>query len=152
MNRKMVGRNFFKDTRGAAAAEFALLAPILLFLMIGVADFGRYLHMKMQIDNLARNAAEYVRQGGDPDYLQQDVLLQAEFLGSEAETLEVTAEEFCECADGVEAICSASSPCSGGYMRRFFAVELRQTYRSMLPYPGLPEEIILTGFSRMQTE
>ena len=152
MNGKRSFKNFLRDTRGAAAAEFALLAPVLLFLMIGVADFGRYLHMKMQLDNLARNAAEYVRQGGDPDYLQQDVLLQAEFLGSDTESLQVTAEEFCECYDGVEAICSATSPCGGGYMRRFFAVELQQSFRSMLPYPGLPEEVILTGFSRMQTE
>lgn len=144
-------KQYIQNSDGVAAVEFALLAPILIFIFVGMFDFGRYLQQKMQLDNMARNAAEYVRHGGDADNLATDVLAEATPASAEADALEITTEENCECSGGIGISCSATGGC-GGYMRRFFSIELQQTYRPLFDYPGLPDNIILTGFSRMQVE
>lgn len=151
MKAKKLFRNYLQNSDGVAAVEFALLAPVLIFIFVGMFDFGRYLQQKMQLDNMARNAAEYVRHGGDADNLETDVFAEATPASAQADALQITAEENCECAAGVDVSCSAVNGCNG-YMRRFFSVELQQTYRPLFNYPGLPDNITLTGFSRMQVE
>ncbi len=40
--------------RGAAAVEFALLVPLLLLLVVGIAEFGRAYHLQTTISGAAR--------------------------------------------------------------------------------------------------
>lgn len=48
-----------QDTRGAIAVEFALLAPILITLMIGVFHMGVYMQNYNAIRSLASDGARY---------------------------------------------------------------------------------------------
>ncbi len=43
--------------RGQSLVEFALLAPILIILVLGMCDFGWILHQQIQMDNAARLGA-----------------------------------------------------------------------------------------------
>ena len=151
MKAKILFKQYRQNSDGVAAVEFALLAPILIFIFIGMFDFGRYLQQKMQLDNMARNAAEYVRHGGEEGNLATDVFAEATAASAEADALQISTEENCECSGGVDVSCATANGC-GGYMRRFISIELQQTYRPVFNYPGLPETITLTGFSRMQVE
>lgn len=54
------------DTRGAAVIEFAMLAPILLLILAGIVDYGRYLMQSMQMAGALRAA---VQAGIDSDEL-----------------------------------------------------------------------------------
>ena len=49
---------FVRDSRGAAAAEFALVATILVYMMLNVVDLGMYVFARMQVENAAQAAAE----------------------------------------------------------------------------------------------
>lgn len=40
--------------RGAVAVEFALLAPILIMLLLGIMEFGRVYNVQMSLTNAAR--------------------------------------------------------------------------------------------------
>lgn len=40
--------------------EFALLLPIILLLVLGVVDFGRFFYTKMALTNAAREGANYL--------------------------------------------------------------------------------------------
>ncbi len=42
------------DERGAAAVEFALVLPLLLLLLVGVAEFGRAYNVQTRVSNAAR--------------------------------------------------------------------------------------------------
>jgi Flp pilus assembly protein TadG len=50
--------SFVRDSRGAAAAEFALVATILVYMMLNVVDLGMYVFARMQVENAAQAAAE----------------------------------------------------------------------------------------------
>jgi Flp pilus assembly protein TadG len=45
--------------RGAAAVEFALIAPLLFVLLFGIIEFGAVLYNKAVIGNASREAARY---------------------------------------------------------------------------------------------
>lgn len=45
--------------RGAAALEFALVLPVLLTLLLGITDFGRFSHSRIAVNNAARCGAGY---------------------------------------------------------------------------------------------
>jgi len=47
------------DERGAAALEFALVMPILLLLVVGIANFGFVFAQQISLNNAARQAARY---------------------------------------------------------------------------------------------
>lgn len=51
--------------RGAAALEFALVAPVLLLMMLGMIDFGLRLNAEAVVANAARDGARVASLGGD---------------------------------------------------------------------------------------
>jgi len=48
---------FFKDGSGAAAVEFAIVAPVFLFLMMGMLAYGIYFGAMHSLQQLAADAA-----------------------------------------------------------------------------------------------
>lgn len=51
------GRGPATADRGAAAVEFALLLPLLLFIVFGIIDFGRALNAQVTLTQAAREGA-----------------------------------------------------------------------------------------------
>lgn len=151
MKRFLAG--YLEDCRGVAAMEFALIAPFLTLLTVGIIDYGMYINERMKVENLARNAVEYVVKGGDEANLMADVIAPSgQFTEDELEEeVDLTAEATCECGDGLTISCS--DECSGGaYKRRFFNYTIELNYTPIFPYPGIPETFPLRGHARMQIE
>jgi len=48
-----------RGQRGQALAEFALIAPVLLLIVVAIADFGRLYNSMVAIESAAREAADY---------------------------------------------------------------------------------------------
>ena len=146
--------SYIKDKAGVAAVEFALIVPILAFLFIGLVDFGMYINAEMKLENMARAASEYVRNGGDEDNLTADILAFGETADgvNDFDDITITTSTVCECDDGVEVDCAGSCNAGTGYMRQFFIVDLDMDYQPIFPYPGLPDSISLNGNARLQTQ
>lgn len=145
---------FLKDDNGVAATEFAMIAPILCVLLIGIIDYGAYIKARMELDDLARATAEYAVQGGDPEEAIGDVVEESEpyqKAEEEQQALASTAEETCECADGVEVECTASCG-EDDYVRHFFTVTIEKNYTPLFAYPGIGENLTIRGHSRLQFE
>ena len=49
----------WRQTKGAAAVEFAIISTIFLLLIAGVVDFGHAYYMKQTITNASREGARY---------------------------------------------------------------------------------------------
>jgi Flp pilus assembly protein TadG len=53
-------RAFGRADLGAAAAEFAIVATLLVYMLVNVVDLGMYVYARMQVENAAQAAAEKV--------------------------------------------------------------------------------------------
>jgi len=51
--------SFAKDKSGASAVEFAMVVPIFLLLLVGIADFGGALYVKFGLNSIVSAAANY---------------------------------------------------------------------------------------------
>jgi hypothetical protein len=55
--REVKYRRWRRSERGQSLVEFALLAPVLILLFMGMFDFGWILHQQIQMDNATRLGA-----------------------------------------------------------------------------------------------
>jgi len=58
-------RRFSREEKGAAMVEFALVCVIFLFLLLGIAEFGRAAWIKSSITAGARDGARYAAVHGN---------------------------------------------------------------------------------------
>jgi Flp pilus assembly protein TadG len=59
MLKKLLASYLIGDT-GAAAVEFAFVAPVLILIVLGVADYGRFMNINSMLFGSTRAGAEYV--------------------------------------------------------------------------------------------
>jgi Flp pilus assembly pilin Flp len=55
-------RRFLREERGFAAAEFALLLPILITILMGCFEAGRYILLRQKLDRASSSVADLVSQ------------------------------------------------------------------------------------------
>lgn len=63
-------KRFFKSRRAQSMTEFALIAPILFFMIFAIVDFGRAVYYYVTISQAANEGARVAIVGEPPDYLQ----------------------------------------------------------------------------------
>ena len=101
---------------GAAAVEFALLLPVVLAGLTGVANYGLATYEKMELVSAARAGAQMaIRDRTDTSVIRQ---VTVDSTNLNITTSSVTATEVCECADGTTVTCGAT--CSDGSSNRYF--------------------------------
>jgi Flp pilus assembly protein TadG len=62
-----------RDERGAALVEFALVLPILVFLLFGIIEFGRLLNTQVMITSAAREGARFATLGSSASAITSQV-------------------------------------------------------------------------------
>jgi Flp pilus assembly protein TadG len=148
--------NFKDRNEGVAAVEFALIAPIFLFLLIGAFDYGIYINKQMLLESTARAAAEYVNQGGTTDTIDDNIvdLVQFNVNADSMASLIIDSSFVCECTGGDTVNCDdgCTDDPSDTYMRRFINIDISMDFETVFPYPGIPDTITLRGNSRLQVE
>jgi len=143
--------SFLKKEDGVAATEFALIAPILIYILMGIVDYGLFINQRMVLEDVARTSAEYMVKGGDANLITADVIEQSSLLPELGNITVITTEE-CECADGISVSCTIGSCNADDYMRNFYAVSLEMPYATKFPYPGIPNTINLQGHARLRIQ
>lgn len=144
-------RTFLKNCEGIAAVEFALIAPILIFLMVGIFDFGSYLNTLIKLESTSRAAAEYILHGGNEDGIRDEILLPSN-LNLNEDTVDDVAVDIThswECSGGAQA--NIDTDCGeGDYLRQFIEVSLTMEYAPAIAFAGLVRSLTLTGKVKIQ--
>ncbi len=73
----LVLNKFFKDCRGVAAMEFALTAPFLALMLLGVAELNNYITAVRKVSAAAYTAADLIAQETDMTSSELSELFQA---------------------------------------------------------------------------
>ena len=118
--------------RGAAALEFALVAPVLILMILGMIDFGMVMNAQALVANSARDAARVASLNGTEANARSTALKSASSLGGTAPT--VTVQCFTDIA--ATTACTGSSydtAKAAGYIVR---VTVSYTYNWITPLPS----------------
>ncbi len=117
-----IGRivGWWRCDRGVAAVEFALLAPILAFMLLAGVDMGLAVSERMALDHALRaGAQEAMNDPGEPRVLElMRKTAESNFTlddGSSADStpLALSVTRFCACPDNVGFAVACSTICPG---------------------------------------
>lgn len=150
MAQRMSLIRFRKDRTGTAFIEIAILIPVILLLSCGVMDFSRVVYAGIEIAGAARAGVQYGAltpgHSGDTTGMVQAALNDATDLGS---TVTASASNFCMCS-GSTVDCSSS--CSGDTPDGYVTVTANYTFNTLIPYPALPQSIVLSRTAKMRVQ
>lgn len=141
--------------RGGVLAEFAVVIPVALLLLLGAVDFGRVWTLATATAHAAHAGAQYGSQNAqlaaDIDGIRNVVIndlsssavIKASNSGEDGISLAdftITPERYCECSDGSGIACD--NKCGGGTNPMvFIRVRIDTTFETLFNYPGIPSEI-----------
>ena len=139
------------STNGSVAAEFALVAPVLVLLALGIVDFGTLAAKSAGLAATARIGAEYARAyPGDTAGVCR--VIQSAMSFAPAPTCPTSFPHSCECSDETPIACTESCATVGrpGPNRAFVQITASQDFTPIIPWPGIPEILSAVTVVRLQ--
>jgi hypothetical protein len=149
----------FLGSDGTALTEFALAAPILVAVVLGIADLGLLAAKTSALEGATRVGAEYARNNAT---CQSDISSSSCITGiknamqstgsfSPALTFPSDPSPSCECDDGSSITCGTTCVGAGKTPNRvLITVQARQAYTPILPWPGIPTSLTASTEMRIQ--
>jgi Flp pilus assembly protein TadG len=139
------------SANGSVAAEFALVAPVLVLLAVGVVDFGTLAAKSAGLAATTRIGAEYARAyPGDTAGVCR--VMQSAMSLAPAPTCPTSFPHSCECSDETPIACAESCATVGrpGPNRAFVRITVSQDFTPIVPWPGIPATLSAMTEVRLQ--
>jgi Flp pilus assembly protein TadG len=135
----------WNNDRGAAAVEFALIAPLLLLMVLGVTEMGKIVYYRSVLESAARSGTQA---GFSTSMTTSAEITTAQATMETAADLAITnsgiggtvtstATVACECSDGTTVTC-VTGTCASGSMRYIATVTMTRTYTPLFNMTNLP--------------
>jgi hypothetical protein len=173
-------RRWREARSGAAAVEFAAIAPFILALFVPLADLGAYVYSNMELQLAAQAGAEYAaRHQWNPTGIQNAIITAAPGLklslvdGNVPNNNDVLPSpfdpahvQFCGCASGSSVTQNSSPPANGCANPRptcpgtglqsgvYYTVGAQTVYHTIsgFAYPFLANNQLLTAYSTVRVQ
>jgi len=110
--------SFYASHGGVAAIEFAIIAPLLSLILLGLVDYGMAVFHRMELQSAVRAGAQYALIKDSNSTSINGVVLASTNLN--ALNLSTSVTEFCECSNGAALLCTSS--CTSGAVRHFSTI------------------------------
>lgn len=139
------------ECSGSLAGEFALVAPVMILLAAGIADFGMLTTNSTALTATTRIGAEYAKaRPTDVVGIQNSMQNSMSFVP--ALIFPASFPQSCECDDGTSITCGGSCATAGrpGPNRVFIAISASQAFNPLVPWPGIPGTLTATTKIRLQ--
>jgi Flp pilus assembly protein TadG len=142
-------KNIVSSEAGNSLVETGLFLPVLLLLLMGVADFGRAYYLAIEVAGAAHAGAVYGAQNITDTTGMQNA---AKLNSPDVSGLVATGTWGCECSDGTasSASCSITPICSVNVVY-YAKVITTVTYHPIMPWKGINSSMILTGSTTMRS-
>ncbi len=126
--------------RGLAATEFAVVLPVLVTLVLGCVDFGRFAYTDIAVANAARAGAGF---GADHPYTPAT-------LGAwQAKVGQTVQDELSDFDPGQLSVTAAPAAVDGGAWQAQVTVSC--PFTTLVNWPGLPTSMTLRKVAVMQS-
>lgn len=135
----------FHKSSGQALVETALTVPVLILLLLGVAELGRLAFAAIEVSNAARAGAAYAAQNGSTASDTTGIATAASNDAANLTGLTTTSSISCICSDGTAASCTDNSACSTSHIEESVTVNTQVSFSPMIHLPGLPTTFTLQG-------
>jgi Flp pilus assembly protein TadG len=154
------------SARGAALVELVMVAPVLIAMLVGTADFGRAFYATQAITHAARAGAEWAAQStsnasnssGITSIVQGSI---SDGAWSDATITVPTPVNSCACVtntpasatdvDATEGACPAT--CSGStHQVNYISVTVTKTFTTISIYPGIPHTLNISRTMKMRVQ
>jgi Flp pilus assembly protein TadG len=134
---------------GSAIAEMAIVAPLIMLLLLGLVEVGRYAQFSILVGNAARAGVQYGAQNlgtaDDTAGMQSATLNDAQNLTG----LSATPSQFCRCSDGTSSTCQPTD-CAASHRLVYVQVDATGTFQSLLHLPYIPSSQTITSRAVMR--
>jgi hypothetical protein len=127
------------NCEGSVAAEFAVVAPAIILIAAGIADFGMLATKSAALAGTTRIGAEYARfHPADTTGIRNSMQSSMAFIP--ALTFPESFPQSCECDDGMSIACadSCAAVARPGPNRVFIRIGASQAFTPLVPWPGIP--------------
>jgi Flp pilus assembly protein TadG len=140
-------------------AEFALMLPLLIVLLLGVIEFGRFTYFSIVVGNAAHAGAEYGAQsqtnGGDIAGMEAAATADGQ---NNIANITPLASQVCACWNNATSTSTPSTPtaaacgqtCTTGQRVVYAQVHTTGTYSPLFTYPGLPSTFTVSAQAIMR--
>lgn len=136
-----------RNEKGGVALEFALIAPVLLVMLLGIVDFGQLVLMKTKLSSATRAGVQYAITVDTNEAIIEDIVENSTSF-EDADNLSVTVDPFCECSDGTAVLCDGS--CASGNVREYVTVSATYDLPLLFSYPGVTSPFPVTSFATLR--
>lgn len=128
---------------GAAVTEFALVLPLMILLVLGCLDFGRFAYTLIAVENAARAGAGYAI---------MNPYLKSGKTAWEAAIQEAAREEMTNQKgyDSTKLTTTTSVVIETNGLHRVKVTATYNSFDTIVAWPGIPESMVLTGFVEMR--
>lgn len=139
---------------GQSLLELALVLPMLLLLLVGTIEIGRFAYYSILVANAARAGAQYGAQGLATAADNGGIVTAAKNDGQNVTGLTVSAIQTCGCTGtlaGLSGACPAAPPCTlPQHALVYVEVTATGNFNSLFNYPGLPGTFAVTSREKMR--
>jgi|SRR5271165_2600645 len=141
----------YRDCNGSVVVEFALVAPVIIVIAAGIADFGMLATKSAALAAVTQIGAEYAR-SHHLDATGTQNAMQVAMNFAPALTFPPSFQQSCECDDGTLIACTESCATFGrpGPNRVFIRISANQPFTPLVPWPGIPAVLTATTEVRLQ--
>ncbi len=143
-----------REESGASLVEFALVAPVLILLLVGMIEIGRFAYYAILAANAARAGVAYgaqnVQTALDTTGIKNAVIADGQSLANWSAANAITVKQLCSVNGGTPTLCvtGSSGPAAGTVY--YVSVQVTGTFKSLLSYPGLPPSLPVSGNAIMR--
>jgi len=138
---------------GNTAIEFAMIAPILAGMLVGMTDLGVGIYENMEVRNAAQAGAQFGAQSlvtaANVPGITAAVTNDAANI-SLASGSPTVSQCTCSSVASVVTLCSSSYNCSDNPQATWVTVSVSAPFTTFMGYPGLPNPVTLTNTAQMQ--
>ncbi len=121
----------------------ALLTPLLLLMLLGVADFARVFYVSTTVTHAARAGAQYGAQSNGTAGDSANIVQAAAQEAQDLRAISITTQRFCTCSNGTAVDCITGT-CPGEAPQLYVSVTANKVFKTLMPYPGIPNSVVLT--------